>query len=31
MITDNSSFEKVEDFKYLEKKFNKSKFYSGRI
>jgi hypothetical protein len=24
----NSSFERVDEFKYLEKKFNKSKFYS---
>ena len=29
MKIDNSSFERVEEFKYLEN-FNKSKFYSGR-
>jgi len=27
---DNSSFERVEEFKYLRKNLNKSKFYSGR-
>jgi hypothetical protein len=30
MKIDNSSFESVEEFKYLGKKPNKSKFYSGR-
>jgi len=27
---DKSNFERVEDFKYLGKNFNKSKFYCGR-
>ena len=27
---DNSNFEKVDDFIYLGKRFNKSKFYCGR-
>ena len=27
---DNSNFERVDDFKYLGKRFNKSKFYCGR-
>jgi len=30
MKIDNSSFERVEEFKYLGNYFNKSKFYSGR-
>ena len=28
--SDNSSFERVEEFKYLVKNIKKSKFYSGR-
>jgi hypothetical protein len=27
---DNSSFERVEEFRYLENNLNKSKLYSGR-
>jgi len=30
MKIDNSSFERVGELKYLKKKFNKSKFYSGK-
>ena len=30
MKTDNSSFERVEEFRYLANKFNKTKFYSAR-
>jgi hypothetical protein len=30
MKIDNSSFEREEGFKYLEKNLNESKFYSGR-
>jgi len=30
MKTDKSSVERVEEFKYLGKKVNKLKFYSGR-
>ena len=30
MNVDNSSIERVEEFKYLGTSFNKSKFYSGR-
>ena len=30
MKTDNSSIERVEEFKYLGKNVNKSEFYSGR-
>jgi len=28
--TDNSSFERLEEFRHLENNINKSKFYSGR-
>jgi hypothetical protein len=30
MKTDSSSYEWVEEFRYLGNNFNKSKFYSGR-
>jgi hypothetical protein len=30
MKTDNSFFERVEEFKYLGTIFNKSKYYSGK-
>ena len=30
MRIDNNTFDRVEEFKYLEKNFHKSKFYCGR-